>query len=73
MHKNTIGGPHNQDDKFKYINDIAVEQTPADVIKGRDPQLERAVQEALTLLKTQAVEIKPEPPAPVKYTRPVKK
>ncbi len=53
--------------------DIAVEQTPADVIKGRDPQLERAVQEALTLLKTQAVELKPEPPAPVKYKRPVKK
>lgn len=45
----------------------------SDVIKGRDPQLERAVQEALTLLKTQAVELKPEPPAPVKYKRPVKK
>lgn len=53
--------------------DIAVEQTPADVIKGKDPQLERAVQEALTLLKTQAVEIKPEPAAPVKYRRPSKK
>ncbi len=53
--------------------DIAVEQTPADVIKGRDPQLERAVAEALTLLKTQAVEIKPEPPAPNKYRRPAKK
>ena len=53
--------------------DIAVEQTPADVIKGKDPQLERAVQEALNLLKTQAVELKPEPPAPVKYKRPIKK
>ncbi len=53
--------------------DIAVEQTPAEVIKGKDPQLERAVQEALTLLKTQAVEIKPEPAPPVKYKRPVKK
>ena len=53
--------------------DIAVEQTPADVIKGKDPQLERAVQEALNLLKTQAVELKPEPPAPVKYKRPMKK
>lgn len=52
--------------------DIHVEQTPADVIAGRDPQLERAVQEALTLLKTQAVELKPEPPAPVKYKRPIK-
>jgi tricorn protease len=53
--------------------DIAVEQTPADVIKGRDPQLERAVQEALSLMKTQGVELKPEPPAPVKYKRPIKK
>lgn len=53
--------------------DIAVEQTPADVINGRDPQLERAVEEALKLLKTQAVEIKAEPAPPVKYKRPVKK
>lgn len=53
--------------------DIAVEQTPADVIKGRDPQLERAVQEALTLLKTLSVELKPEPTPPVKYKRSVKK
>ena len=53
--------------------DIEVQQNPADVIKGRDPQLERAVEEALKLMKTQAVEIKPEPPAPVKYKRPAKK
>ena len=53
--------------------DVAVEQTPADVIKGRDPQLERAVQEALNLLKTQSVELKPEPAAPIKYRRPTKK
>ena len=53
--------------------DITVEQTPLDVIKGRDPQLERAVEEALKLLKTQAVEIKPEPAAPIRYKRPVKK
>ncbi len=50
--------------------DVEVQQTPADVIKGRDPQLERAVEEALKLLKTQAFEIKPEPDAPVKYKRP---
>jgi tricorn protease len=31
--------------------DIEVEYTPADVIKGHDPQLERAVQEALAILK----------------------
>jgi len=53
--------------------DIEVQQTPADVMKSRDPQLEKAVDEALKLLKTQAVEMKAEPPAPVKYRRPVKK
>lgn len=53
--------------------DIEVQQNPADVIKGRDPQLERAVEEALKLLKTQAVEIKPEPAPPVKYKRPARK
>ncbi len=52
--------------------DIEVQQNPADVIKGRDPQLERAVEEALKLMKTQAVEIKPEPAPPVKYKRPGK-
>jgi tricorn protease len=31
--------------------DIDVEYTPAQVIKGRDPQIERAVQEALKLLE----------------------
>ena len=53
--------------------DIQVEQTPADVIKGRDPQLERAVEEGLKALKTQSVEMKPEPAPPVKYKRPAKK
>lgn len=53
--------------------DIEVQQNPADVIKGRDLQLERAVEEALKLMKTQAVEIKPEPAAPNKYKRPAKK
>ncbi|NBW34461.1 MAG: protease [Cytophagia bacterium] len=53
--------------------DIEVQQSPAAVSKGRDPQLERAVEEALKLMKTQAVEIKPEPAPPVKYKRPAKK
>jgi tricorn protease len=53
--------------------DLEVQQTPADVIKGRDPQLERAVEEALKLLKTQGVEMKPEPPAPIRYKRPSKR
>lgn len=53
--------------------DIEVQQTPADVIKGRDPQLERAVEEALKALKTQSVELKAEPAPPVRYKRPAKK
>jgi tricorn protease len=53
--------------------DVAVEQTPVDVIKGKDPQLERAVEEALKLMKTQAVELKPEPAAPIRYKRPQKR
>lgn len=50
--------------------DIEVSQNPADVLNGHDPQLERGVQEALNLLKTQSVNLKPEPQAPVKYKRP---
>lgn len=50
--------------------DIAIEQTPKEVIEGRDPQLERAVWEALKLLKTEGIELKPEPKAPIRYRRP---
>jgi tricorn protease len=50
--------------------DIEVEQTPRDVIAGRDPQLERAVQEALRLLPTHGVRILPEPAAPIRARRP---
>ncbi|MDG1276324.1 MAG: PDZ domain-containing protein [Algoriphagus sp.] len=50
--------------------DIAVEQLPKDVIAGKDPQLERAVQVALELLKTEGIELKPEPKAPIRYFRP---
>ncbi|GAB5528010.1 MAG: S41 family peptidase [Roseivirga sp.] len=53
--------------------DIAVEQYPKDVIAGKDPQLERAVAEALKLMKTEGIELKPEPAAPVRWKRPVKK
>ena len=45
-------------------------QNPADVIAGRDPQLIKAVEEAMRLLKTEEVILKPEPAAPVKYRRP---
>ncbi len=50
--------------------DIEVLQTPADVAAGRDPQLERAVQEALKLMETESVELKSEPAAPVRWKRP---
>ena len=49
--------------------DIDVEQTPADVIAGRDPQLERAIQVALDELKKNP-QVKPARPAyPVKTAR----
>ena len=44
--------------------DIEVEYTPADVIKGHDPQLERAVKEALRLLEQNPVKRVPRP-API--------
>jgi tricorn protease len=44
--------------------DIEVEYTPAEVIKGRDPQLERAVAEALKLLEKNPVRRVPRP-API--------
>jgi len=50
--------------------DIEVHNEPKAVIAGGDPQLERAVQEALRLLETQAVTLEPEPAAPVRWKRP---
>jgi tricorn protease len=50
--------------------DVEVEMTPKDVIAGRDPQLERAVQEALRLLETQRFVRKAEPAAPIRSIRP---
>ncbi len=50
--------------------DIEVEMTPADVIMGRDPQLEKAVEVALERLRHERVVLQPEPPAPVRYRRP---
>jgi tricorn protease len=41
--------------------DIEVEQTPALVIRGHDPQLERAVEEALRLLEQNPVKRTPRP------------
>lgn len=50
--------------------DIPVEQLPKDVIAGKDPQLERAIKEALELMKTEVIELKPEPAPPIRYFRP---
>jgi tricorn protease len=44
--------------------DIDVENWPKDVIAGRDPQLERAVDEALRLLKEKPVDRRSTEPAP---------
>ncbi len=46
--------------------DIEVEQTPADVIAGRDPQLEKGVQTLLEELKTKTVQPVPKPADPVR-------
>src|SRR2546427_3883306 len=48
--------------------DIEVENTPADVIAGHDPQLERAVQEALKALQSAPVQRVPRP-APIDRTK----
>jgi tricorn protease len=45
--------------------DIEVENDPASVVQGKDPQLERGVQEVLKRL-TKPVKLPPTPPAPVK-------
>lgn len=51
--------------------DIEVIQHPKETSKGNDPQLERAVQEAMNLLKTKGeFQLKPEPKAPVRWKRP---
>jgi tricorn protease len=51
--------------------DIEVHNDPKSVIAGRDPQLERAVAEALRLLAANPIQLRPEPPPPVRYRRPV--
>ncbi len=50
--------------------DIEVRNDPLPVINGGDPQLEAAVREALRLLETEAVTLRPEPAPPVRYRRP---
>ena len=50
--------------------DIEVRNDPAPVIAGGDPQLERAVEEALRLLEERPVVLQDEPPSPMRYRRP---
>ncbi|WP_417914670.1 S41 family peptidase [Candidatus Electronema sp. JM] len=49
--------------------DIVVEQEPAAVSKGHDPQLEKAVAVALDLLKSEEVKMLPQPADPVRVRR----
>jgi tricorn protease len=64
------GGFFDRDGKWSVENegvapDIDVENWPKDVIAGKDPQLERAVQEAMRLLKEKPVNrMMTEPPPP---------
>ncbi|MCU1264337.1 MAG: peptidase [Acidobacteria bacterium] len=70
------GGFFTRDNKWAVENegvgpDIDVENWPKDVIAGRDPQLERAVAEALRQLKEHPVDrATKEPPSPVWGKRP---
>lgn len=50
--------------------DIEVIQDPKSVLQGKDPQLEKAVEEGLRLLKTKEFKMKPEPKAPIRSKRP---
>lgn len=50
--------------------DIEVEQTPKEMAAGRDPQLERAVAEAMKQLAAWKSPLRGEPPPPVRALRP---
>jgi tricorn protease len=69
------GGFYNVDGEWDVENegvppDIEVEQEPKLVNAGHDPQLEAAVKEAMRLLKTEEVELLPQPKDPVRVKRP---
>jgi tricorn protease len=50
--------------------DVEVFMDPKAIIQGKDPQLEKAVEETLKLLPTRGIELKKEPAPPVRYKRP---
>ncbi len=65
------GGFFNTDGEWDVENkgiapDIEVDPEPKLIEQGRDPQLEKAVEVCLELLKTQGVLLKQQPPDPVK-------
>jgi tricorn protease len=69
------GGFYNLDGQWDVENkgvapDIEVEETPLTAKDGRDPQLERAVAEAMSRLAAEAPKIMPEPAPPVRVRRP---
>ena len=70
------GGFFTRDNKWAVENegvapDIDIENWPKDVIAGRDPQLERAVEEAMRQLRERPVDrATKEPPAPTWGRRP---
>ena len=69
------GGFYNNDGEWDVEGkgiapNIEVIQDPKSIVAGKDPQLERAVQEAMKLLKTEEFQIKPEPAAPIRWKRP---
>ena len=71
------GGFYNLEGKWDVENvgiapDYKVEQEEKSVIEGKDPQLEKAVQTALDLLKTKGVKLLPQPEDPVKVVHPKK-
>jgi len=71
------GGFYNLDGEWDVENigvapDILVEQDAKLVIEGHDPQLEKAVEVALELLKTQEVKLIPQPEDPIRVVRPEK-
>ncbi len=51
--------------------DIEVIQDPKSVLEGKDPQLEKGIEEAMRLLQTQEFQFKKEPAAPLRWKRPV--
>jgi tricorn protease len=65
------GGFFNLDGQWDVENkgilpDISVDVTPKDIASGIDPQLDRAIEEAMRLLKNNPVKLLKEPLPPVK-------